>query len=168
MLCPFLQTREEKHSAEQAFPGQKLSRQEVGSEFPWAWLFPPTLQSSSPKALVSLGCPCSSCPVCWSHALPVLPLAVCRQADRVGGVGLGGRGGRGTQLLQQHPREGATPGRAGGLQAHLDTTLHPWGPGSPQPGQPLGFSGEGWEQLSPGADSLGRVPSFSFCSCSQP
>ena len=90
---------------------------------------------------------------------PVLPLARCLQADRDGGLGLGGRRGGGAQLLQQPPREGAAPGWAGGLQARPHATLCPGGPRHPWPGQPQHTSGEG----GPRAESWGSAPSSSFC-----
>lgn len=75
-------------------------------------------------------------PPCPPHQVPgpMLPLLCVSQADGAGGLSLGGRGGDRTQLLQQRPWEGATPGRAAGLQAGPHTALCPWGP---QPGQPL-------------------------------
>lgn len=112
----------------------------MGGQSPWA--------GSSPTRRAKLGC----------QALALwLPLAVCPQADGARGVGLGGRGGGGAQLLQQHPGEGATPGRAGGLQARPHAALRPRGPG---PGQPRWARGEGRPR--------GGLLSLSFCSCPPP
>ena len=75
-------------------------------------------------------------------------LAMCLQADRDGGLGLGGRRGGGTQLLQQPPWEGAAPGRAGGLQARPHTALCPGGVG----GRPCGTG------RVPGMSCTGQSP----------
>lgn len=97
-----------------------------GGQGPWAW-GPRHPVGSRPLPRPVLG--------------PVLALALCPQADRAGGLGLGGRGRDRTQLLQPHSREGTAPGRAGGLQAHpRAAALCPRGP---WPGQPLGPRGEG-------------------------